>query len=1692
MKKLLSCLLLLTTLAVHAQVYNNEWIDHSKTYYKFKVGKNGLYRISQEALQTAGLAGASAEHFQLWRNGVEVPIYTSVATGTFTASDYIEFWGLMNDGKPDRNLYRDVNYQLNDKWSLQTDTAAYFLTINPAGNNRRLVNVSNNISGNTLPAEPYFMHTLGAYFRERLNGGYAINVGQSLFSSSYDKGEGWTSNEITTGNSNNTTFSNLFVAASGPDAKLKISVSGNALYPRFVRLRVNGDSVLRFPVDFYNYKTDSTTFPISKIATNTAAIQVTNVCNLDSCVTIDKMVIHQWELTYPRQFQFNNATNFEFSMPASINGNYLEIAGFSNGAVAPVLYDLTNGRRYIGDISTSGLVKIVLEPSAVARKLVLMGQQTSNINVISTFQSRQFIDYAAVNNQGNYLIISNQRLFNGANGSNPVEEYRSYRSSNTGGAFTAKIYEVDEITDQFGFGIKKHPIAIRNFLLYARQRFAEKPKHVFIIGKGVVYNAYRANEANANIEALNLVPTFGVPASDALLTADPGSSLPQLSYGRLSVVNAGEVATYLKKVKEAELAQANITPNRQDREWMKNVVHLNGISEPDLKEDINGYYRKYESIIADTLFGAKVTTFSKSSTDAVQQISSSYLQNLFREGISLISYFGHSSSNTLEFNLESPESYQNQGKYPLFIALGCNVGDFFTFNTKRLVDKETLSEKYTLAQDRGTIGFIASTHYGIVHYLDIWNTQAYKAISRTHYGSPIGEILKVAAKSVFDITSQEDFYARSNIEQTELNGDPAIKVNPHAKPDYLIEESFIKVAPDFISIAEPTVKVIAKMMNIGKAIADKIVVEVKREYPNQVSEIVYRDTIPGIRYMDSIRFDLPIDALRDKGINKLTFTVDADNHVDEFFETNNSITKEFVVYEDEIRPVFPYNFAIVNKQNIKLVASTANAFSARQEYKMEIDTTELFNSPLKATKTVSSIGGAIEFEPGISFTDNTVYYWRVAQNVSSVLPNWKSASFIYLPNHDAGFNQSHLYQHFKSTMNQLTLDSSSRNWTFGDLTMNLFVRQGSWVTSVSEDGGLSVAVNSDAFIRNTCAFSSIVFNVFDPITFKPWVNTTTNNQGLYESWRNNCASGRTYNFEYRYTDTASRRKMMHFMKNVIPDGAYVVVRSFTLDPSSFPSFPQSKPSEWQADTSIYGAGISIYHYLKQAGLSSIDSMNKLRQFAMVYKKGDVSYEPKWALTEGMADNITLSADATTPDTYGTQTSPRFGPSKAWKRFEWEGSSVDANAGDEPVANILGIRQNGAIDTLIKNILPNQRSVDISSINATQYPYLQLQLTNKDKVFHTPYQLKSWRLTYDPVPEGALAPNVYLVMKDTVEAGEPLEFKVAFKNVSETAFDSVRVKLSVIDANNVSHLLQNYRYKPLSANDTLTIVQPLDTKLFLGMNSLFLDVNPENDQPEQYHFNNFAYRNFLVIQDTLNPLMDVTFDNVHILNNDIISPKPDILIKLKDEAKWNLLNDTSLVDIKVKYPDGNTRNFHFNSGDTLRFTNAQSGSDNTATINFKPYFDQDGTYELIVSGKDKSSNQAGSLEYRVSFDVYNKAMISDLLNYPNPFTTSTAFVFTLTGADIPQEFKIQILTVTGKIVREITRQELGPLKIGRNITEYKWDGTDQFGQKLANGVYLYRVITSLGGKTLEKFNSKNENENTDKYFNKGYGKMYLMR
>jgi flagellar hook assembly protein FlgD len=149
--------------------------------------------------------------------------------------------------------------------------------------------------------------------------------------------------------------------------------------------------------------------------------------------------------------------------------------------------------------------------------------------------------------------------------------------------------------------------------------------------------------------------------------------------------------------------------------------------------------------------------------------------------------------------------------------------------------------------------------------------------------------------------------------------------------------------------------------------------------------------------------------------------------------------------------------------------------------------------------------------------------------------------------------------------------------------------------------------------------------------------------------------------------------------------------------------------------------------------------------------------------------------------------------------------------------------------------------------------------------------------------------------------------------------------------------------------------------------------------------------------------------------------------------------------------------------------------------------EDGIYAMRVIATDVSGNQAGTAPYEISFEVINESTVTNFYPYPNPFSTSTKFVFTLTGSEIPDQLKIQIMSVSGRVVREITQDEIGPIRIGNNITQFAWNGTDEYGDQLANGVYLYRVLLRMNGQSLE-----HRATSADKAFKNGFGKLYILR
>ena len=420
-----------------------------------------------------------------------------------------------------------------------------------------------------------------------------------------------------------------------------------------------------------------------------------------------------------------------------------------------------------------------------------------------------------------------------------------------------------------------------------------------------------------------------------------------------------------------------------------------------------------------------------------------------------------------------------------------------------------------------------------------------------------------------------------------------------------------------------------------------------------------------------------------------------------------------------------------------------------------------------------------------------------------------------------------------------------------------------------------------------------------------------------------------------------------------------------------------------------------------------------------------------------------------------------------------------------------------IDTLFTG---NDSITNLNSIvDAQIYPYLRLNSQLWDSSGFTPAQVDRWHVLYTPVPEAALnsANGLVWIPGDTISEGQQIVVAFDIENISDLPMDSLLVKYWIEDAQHnlipINYPRQDSLRVGSSIRDTLTV----NTNNLIGINSLWVEVNPyintfQTDQLEMYHYNNVGQIPFTVLKDNENPLLDVTFNGYHILNGDLVDPKSEIIITLKDENNFLIMNseaDTANFGIYLTDPNGIQQRLNFRNelGEPLmEWVPADQGTKKFKII-YSSNLTLDGTYRLLVQGADKSGNISGDFEYDIEFEVDHHSSVTNLMNYPNPFSTSTQFVFTLTGAVIPDEFTIQIMTVTGKVIREITVDELGPIKIGRNITEYTWDGRDEFGDVLANGVYLYRVIVKINGEDVDHRES-----GADQYFTKDFGKMYIIR
>jgi len=203
----------------------------------------------------------------------------------------------------------------------------------------------------------------------------------------------------------------------------------------------------------------------------------------------------------------------------------------------------------------------------------------------------------------------------------------------------------------------------------------------------------------------------------------------------------------------------------------------------------------------------------------------------------------------------------------------------------------------------------------------------------------------------------------------------------------------------------------------------------------------------------------------------------------------------------------------------------------------------------------------------------------------------------------------------------------------------------------------------------------------------------------------------------------------------------------------------------------------------------------------------------------------------------------------------------------------------------------------------------------------------------------------------------------------------------------------------------------------------------------------------LIDDDKPPVVQIFMNTTDFVLGGITDNSPKILVKCEDDNGMNVTGASLGHDLTAVL-DGNVlETVVLNDFYESELDNYRRGQAIYPLRNLEP-----GKHTLKVKGWDIANNSGeGYTEFIVAED--GKAALEHVLNYPNPFTTNTYFQFEHNLSGQVLDVQISIFSVSGKLVKTIIHSTPAD---GYRIADIAWDGRDEYGDRLARGVYVYRI------------------------------------
>ena len=209
-----------------------------------------------------------------------------------------------------------------------------------------------------------------------------------------------------------------------------------------------------------------------------------------------------------------------------------------------------------------------------------------------------------------------------------------------------------------------------------------------------------------------------------------------------------------------------------------------------------------------------------------------------------------------------------------------------------------------------------------------------------------------------------------------------------------------------------------------------------------------------------------------------------------------------------------------------------------------------------------------------------------------------------------------------------------------------------------------------------------------------------------------------------------------------------------------------------------------------------------------------------------------------------------------------------------------------------------------------------------------------------------------------------------------------------------------------------------------------------------------------LQDSDAPEAEVYFGDRAYRPGDPVSTSPILIVDLADSSGINLTGSAGHEIMLIADDD--------QEFDITEYFEYQTDSYSIGSLEHQLEYLAPGLHQMKFRAWDSFNHP-----YQIEFTIETADIepggdyLTDILNYPNPFADITAFTFKILE---PAEIEIKIYTVAGRLIKSLGPKYCTPVFV---YDQFTWNGRDQQDDKVANGVYLYKVKAEFSGETVSK-------------------------